>query len=198
MANQERVALYLRVSRDVQTTDNQRLELERICEARGWTIVHVYQDEGISGATGRDKRPGLKAMLADAQRRKFDRVVAWAVDRLGRSTATVATAMAELDAIGVRQFYSKEAIDTSTPHGRAMIQMAAVFGELELAMTKERINAGLARARAQGKVLGRPINRDKHRRKVLAERAKEKGIRKIARGLRIGVGTVKRILSDAA
>jgi DNA invertase Pin-like site-specific DNA recombinase len=198
MAKQERVALYLRVSRDVQTTDNQRLELERICEARGWTIVHVYQDEGISGATGRDKRPGLKAMLADAQRRKFDRVVAWAVDRLGRSTATVATAMAELDAIGVRQFYSKEAIDTSTPHGRAMIQMAAVFGELELAMTKERINAGLARARAQGKVLGRPIKRDKHRRKVLAERAKEKGIRKIARELRIGVGTVKRILSDAA
>ena len=108
------------------------------------------------------------------------------------------TAMAELDAIGVRQFYSKEAIDTSTPHGRAMIQMAAVFGELELAMTKERINAGLARARAQGKVLGRPIKRDKHRRRVLAERAKEKGIRKIARELRIGVGTVKRILSDAA
>jgi len=64
-----------------------------------------------------------------------------------------------------------------------MIQMAAVFGELELAMTKERINAGLARARAQGKVLGRPIKRDKHRRKVLAERAKEKGIRKIAREL---------------
>ena len=111
-------------------------------------MVAAYEDAGISGAKGRDKRPGLGALLKDAKRRRFDVAVFWSVDRLGRSTAAVAAAMDELEAAGVAQFYFKESMDTSTAHGRAMLEMAAVFAKLERSMIQERIRAGIARVRA--------------------------------------------------
>src|SRR5689334_9717794 len=94
--HRKRVALYLRVSTDGQTLENQRIDLEKLAELRQWEIVATYEDAGISGTKMRDKRPGLNAMLADAKRRKFDLVTFWAIDRLGRSTATVANTMDEL------------------------------------------------------------------------------------------------------
>jgi DNA invertase Pin-like site-specific DNA recombinase len=81
----KRAALYLRVSTDGQTVDNQRLALEAVCEQRGWEVVQVYSDNGVSGAKGRDQRPGLDAMLKDAARGRCNVVVVWALDRLGRS-----------------------------------------------------------------------------------------------------------------
>jgi DNA invertase Pin-like site-specific DNA recombinase len=153
-----RAALYLRISTtDRQTTENQRLVLTKVAEHRGWEIVQTYQDFGISGAKGRDKRPAFDEMLKDAVRRKFDVAMCWSIDRLGRSVLHVANAMAELDTAGVALYSDQQAIDSTGPFGRAMIQMACVFGELEREMIRSRVIAGLSRVREQGiKKLGRP------------------------------------------
>ncbi|WP_417463570.1 recombinase family protein [Kordiimonas sp.] len=193
-----RAALYLRVSTDKQTTENQRQDLLKLCEYRGWTIVGEYSDEGISGTSGREKRPGLNALLKDATRRRFDVAVFWSVDRLGRSTAKVATAMEELDALGVSQFYHKEAIDSATPHGRAMLQMAAVFATLERDMIAERVKAGLERAKAQGKRLGRaPVSAIK-RREITEKRAEGLSYRATAEACGVALSTVYKVLKEAA
>src|SRR6201985_3467773 len=117
MAKAMRAAIYLRVSTDGQTTDNQRRELESATECRGWKVVEFYEDAGISGAKGRDKRPGLDALLKDATRRKFDVVMAWSVDRLGRSLVDLVGGLQELHGAAVDLFLHQQAIDTTTPAG---------------------------------------------------------------------------------
>jgi DNA invertase Pin-like site-specific DNA recombinase len=149
-----RAAIYLRVSRDDQTTENQRLVLTRVAGHRGWLIVQTYEDQGISGAKGRDQRPAFDQLLKDAVRRKFDILMVWSIDRFGRSVLHVANALAELDAAGIRLYCDREGIDSSTPMGRAMIQMASVFGEQERSILKSRVLAGLERVRQQGKSSG--------------------------------------------
>ena len=134
--NGVRAAIYLRVSRDDQTTENQRLVLARVAEHRGWLIVQTYEDQGISGAKGRDQRPAFDAMLKDAVRRRYDILMVWSIDRLGRSVLHVANALAELDAAGIRLYCDQQGIDSGTPMGRAMIQMASVFGEQERSMLR--------------------------------------------------------------
>jgi DNA invertase Pin-like site-specific DNA recombinase len=191
-----RAALYLRVSTEDQTTDNQRLELEKLADLRGWTVVQIYQDNGISGAMGRKHRPGLDQMLKDAARRRFDLVVFWSVDRLGRSTAEVTSIMAEIDALGIGQFYFKQSIDTSTPHGQAMVEMAAVFAKLERAMISERVKAGLARARAQGKRLGRPPLTIKQKNAVIHAGREGLSLRAIARRTGVSYGSVRAVLAS--
>jgi DNA invertase Pin-like site-specific DNA recombinase len=151
-----RAAIYLRVSRDDRTTDNQRLVLAKAAEHRGWMIVQTYEDQGIRGAKGRDQRPAFDTMLEDAVRRRFDVLMVWSIDRLGRSVLHVANALAELDAAGIRLYSDQQAIDSTTPMGRAMIQMASVFGEQERQIIPSRVLAGLDRVRQQGKKLGRP------------------------------------------
>jgi DNA invertase Pin-like site-specific DNA recombinase len=151
-----RVSIYLRVSTDGQTTENQRLELHTAIAARGWTLVQVYSDNGISGAKGREKRPAFDQLLKDAVRRQFDVIAAWSVDRLGRSLQDLVAFLGEVHGAGVDLYLHQQAIDTTAPAGKAMFQMMGVFAEFERAMIRERINAGLARARAQGKRLGRP------------------------------------------
>ena len=126
-----RAAIYLRVSRDDQTTENQRLVLEKVAEHRGWTIVQTYEDQGISGAKGRDQRPAFDQMLKDIVRRRFDVLMVWSIDRLGRSVLHVANALAELDAAGVALVFRPAGHRRTAPMGRAMIQMASVFGEQE-------------------------------------------------------------------
>ena len=119
-------------------------------------IVQTYEDQGISGAKGRDQRPAFDQMLKDAVRRQFDVLMVWSIDRLGRSVLHVANALAELDAAGVALYSDQQAIDSTTPMGRAMIQMASVFGEQERQIIRSRVLAGLDRVRQQGKKLGRP------------------------------------------
>lgn len=188
-----RAAIYLRVSTDGQTTENQRLALKAVAERRGWTVMRVYEDAGIGGAKSRDKRPGFDTAMKDAIRRRFDVLMVWSVDRLGRSAAGVAVALEDLCAAGVAIYADKEAVDATTPHGKAMLQMAAVFAELERGMIRERVNAGLARARAQGKTLGRP--RVEHAKEVaIRERlASGLGIVKTARTLGVGVSVIQRV-----
>ena len=151
----KRAALYLRVSTGEQTVENQRLELEAAAESSGWQVVTTYADNGISGAKGRDKRPGLDTMLKDAVRRKFDVVMVWAVDRLGRSLPDLIGTMQELHGAKVDLFLLRQGLDTTTASGKAMFQMLGVFSEFERSMIQSRVKAGLDRARANGVHLGR-------------------------------------------
>jgi DNA invertase Pin-like site-specific DNA recombinase len=146
-----RIGIYLRVSTNGQTTENQRRELEAVAARSGWQVVQVYQDAGISGAKGRDKRPAFDRMLKDATARKIDMIAAWSVDRLGRSLQDLVGFLTELQALNCHLYLHQQAIDTTAPSGRAMFQMCGVFAEFERAMIVERVNAGLARARRRAR-----------------------------------------------
>jgi DNA invertase Pin-like site-specific DNA recombinase len=193
----KRAALYLRVSTGEQTTENQRRELEAVVQRTGWDIVAIYEDAGISGAKGRDRRPAYDHLLKDAARRQFDVAMAWSVDRLGRSLTDLIGFMDELNSLDIDLYLHQQGIDTTTPSGRAMFQMCGVFAEFERAMIQERVKAGLARARAQGKTLGRPKVATHVERSVWRLRKAGSGKRKIARQLGIGVSTVMRVLKEA-
>lgn len=197
MGKVKRVGLYLRVSTSGQTTENQRRELEAVAKQRGWTITEVYEDHGISGTKGRDKRPAFDRLNKDAARGKLDLVAAWSIDRLGRSLLHVVTFMAELGELGIGLYLHQQAIDSSTPAGKAMLSMCGVFAEFERAMIVERINAGLARAKAQGKKLGRPTVDSKTERDIQRLRKQGKGMLKIAGELGIGTSVVQRVLKAA-
>ena len=121
------VALYLRVSTKGQSVSNQRRDLEAVAERSGWRIVAIYEDAGISGAKGRDKRPGFDRLLRDATRRQFDMIAAWSVDRLGRSLQDLVATLGELHTLKVDLYLHQQAIDTTTPAGKAMFQMLGVF-----------------------------------------------------------------------
>src|SRR6266436_1812994 len=153
---QKRVAIYLRVSTSKQDTENQLRELSAVADRSGWDIWKIYEDAGISGAKGRDKRPGLDAMMKAVNAKEFDMVAAWSVDRLGRSLTDLLNILQELQEKGVDLFLHQQGLDTSTTAGKAMFQMLGVFAEFERGLIRERVNAGLARARAQGRRLGRP------------------------------------------
>lgn len=193
---QKRVALYTRVSTDDQHTSNQRRELEGVADRHGWLVVAVYEDAGISGAKGRDHRPGLDGLMKAVARREVDMVAAWSVDRLGRSLTDLLDVLKDLHAKGVDLFLHQQGLDTSTPSGRAMFQMLGVFAEFERSMIRERVIAGLARAKADGTKLGRPSIEEADAgktdtiRSLLSEGI---GVRRIARDLEVGVGTVLRI-----
>src|SRR4249920_3884338 len=152
----KRAVLYLRVSTVEQTTANQERELREVAARMGCEIVKVYKDHGISGAKGRDKRPAFDALCRDAAQRKFDMVMAWSVDRLGRSLQDLIGFLSELHALRIDLFLHQQGLDTTTPAGKALFQMMGVFAEFERAMIRERVKSGLQRTRAQGKTLGRP------------------------------------------
>jgi len=193
MARKRNAAIYVRVSTDGQTVENQTRELCQIAERRGWSVVEVYSDTGISGAKGRDKRPGLDGLLNDAKRRKFDVVMAWAIDRLGRSLIDLLGTIQELEACGVDLFLEQQAIDTTTPAGKLMFQVCGAFAEFERSMIRQRVKLGLKRAVANGTRLGRPTLDAALERKAQAELAKGAGILKVAKKLGLGTGTVHRI-----
>jgi DNA invertase Pin-like site-specific DNA recombinase len=198
------VAIYARVSTDHQATENQERELREIAERMGWQIVELYRDEGVSGAKSREHRPGFDALCKDAARRRFGMVMAWSVDRLGRSLQDLVGFLSELHALGIDLFLHQQGLDTTTPAGKAMFQMMGVFAEFERSMIRERVNAGLRRAKAAGKTLGRrklEDEKDTDRRAVAeALRANLReggvGIRKLAAIHGVGVGTVLRIKAD--
>lgn len=191
----QRVALYLRVSTDGQTVENQRRELTEACAARGWEIVDVFADEGVSGAKARDQRPGLDKALRYMERGKADILAAWSVDRLGRSLADLVATLGVLIEKRRNLFLLRQQIDTTTPSGRAMFQMLGVFSEFEREMIRERVNAGLARATGQGVKLGRP--RSPHEAAIREHIARgELGLNRISRVVGCGSSVVQRIAQE--
>ena len=141
----KRAAIYVRVSTDRQTIENQLRELRQIAGHRGWEVVHEYHDAGTSGAKSREARPGLD-----------DIVMAWAIDRLGRSLIDLLGTIQALEAYGVDLYLDQQSIDTTTPTGRLMFQITGAFAEFERSMIRQRVRAGLKRAVESGKQLGRP------------------------------------------
>jgi DNA invertase Pin-like site-specific DNA recombinase len=192
----KRVAIYLRVSTSKQETSNQRRELEAVAARSGWQIVKVYEDAGISGAKGRDKRPGLDAMMKAVNSKEFDMVAAWSVDRLGRSLTDLLSILQGLHDKGVDLFLHQQGLDTSTTAGRAMFQMLGVFAEFERGIIRERVYAGLARARANGAKLGRRRVKPEVEKRILNLRKGGMGILKIGREVGVGTSVVQRVLAD--
>lgn len=193
----KRTAVYLRVSTDGQTTENQRRELESVAERAGWQIVEVYEDAGISGAKGRDKRPAFDKLCKDAARRRFDVVAAWSVDRLGRSLQDLVAFLSDIHGFGIELYLHQQGIDTTTPAGKAMFQMLGVFAEFERSMIRDRVHAGLARAKANGKTLGRPQTETGIEAAIRATLEGGTGILKTAKLHGVGTSVVQRIKNEA-
>src|SRR5579863_4148878 len=187
-----RAALYARVStHDQQTLPLQIQALREYAAKRGWTIVAQIKEVG-SGASQREQRSTL---LAAARRREIDVALVWRLDRWGRSVADLVATLQELQHLGVGFVSLTEALDLTTPAGRAMAAMLAVFAEFEREVLRERVRAGLAHARQNGKTLGRPLTAG-----LSADKARKlhrSGVSKsqIARQLSIGRTSVRRILN---
>ena len=196
MGKRKRVAVYVRVSTDGQSVENQKRELDAVAKRHEWEVVEVFSDHGVSGA--KEKRPALDRLMRGVARKDFDMVAAWSVDRLGRSLQHLIGFLGELKAKGVDLYLDKQGLDTSTPGGKAMFQMLGVFAEFERAMIVERVHAGLRRAKAQGKTLGRPRVDQGTEKAIRRELAKGTGIRAVARKVGVGVGTVQRVKAEQA
>ena len=197
-----RIAIYARCSTDEQTTENQIRELHAVASRHGWDVTAVFDDNGISGGVPREDRPAMTALLRAVARREVDMVAAWAVDRLGRSLIDLLGFLGELHAKKIDLYLHQQGLDTSTPAGRAMFQMLGVFAEFERSMIRERVKAGMARARVSGTKTGAAIGRP-----AVAGRTKEEARallraghseREVARLLGIGKGTIHRLRIDTA
>ncbi len=196
-----RAALYLRVSTAEQTTDNQERELRAAAERMGHDVVEVYRDRAVSGSKGRDKRPGFDYLHRDATRRRFDLVMAWSVDRLGRSLQDLVGFLEHLRETRVELFLHQQGLDTTTSSGRAMFGMLSVFAEFERSIIRERVLSGMARAKAKGtksgKAIGRPAIAPPTRNAIRdAYRAGGVSLRAVARKHNVGVETVRRCLAE--
>jgi DNA invertase Pin-like site-specific DNA recombinase len=192
----KRVAIYARVSTDHQTSKNQLRELREVAERHGWTVVATFEDASISGAKGRERRPGLNKLMQGVARREFDLVGAWSVDRLGRSLQDLVLFLGELHAKRVDLYLHQQGLDTTTPAGKALFQMLGVFAEFERAIRRERVNAGPARVKAEGKRLGRPRIDAKVEARVRKQLKKGVGTLKVAKTLGVGTNTVQRVKAE--
>jgi DNA invertase Pin-like site-specific DNA recombinase len=187
----KRVAIYLRVSTQDQSTDLQRSELMFYVKARGWDLIEIYEDK----ATGTNKnRPLLKELMHDASSRKFDIVLCWKLDRFARSLKDLITMLQELTELGVDFVSLKDQIDLTTASGRLMLHIIGAFGEFEASLIRERVRAGIANARSKGKILGRPKLRDDNHINTL--RAQGQSLRRIAVTLGTSLGSVQRALTQ--
>jgi len=185
----KRAAIYLRVSTLDQTTSNQEHELRQAAERAGWQVAKIYKDHGISGAKGRNGRPAFDALCRDATKRQFHVVMAWNVDRLGRSLKDLVAFLSELHALGIDLFLHQQGLDTTTPAGKAMFQMLGVFAEFERSIIQERVRAGLVKVNAS---VGHEIA-DKVAERIRAALAGGMSVRKTAAKFEVNPSTVQRI-----
>lgn len=189
-----KVALYIRVSKDEQHPENQEIALREFCRRQGHEIVNVYIDQGISGKTM--IRKGLGEMFTRAQEGYFRGIVIWKFDRLGRSLIGLLSFAEELKKMNIELISITENIDTSTPGGNMIFQIFGVLAEFERGIITERINAGLDRARKEGKLLGRDIGSE--RKQKIIESYLETGVlRETARRTGEAYSTVRLIVGLA-
>ena len=194
----KKAVIYARVSTKNQTVENQLQALREAAQRQGWYITTELTDEAISGSKGRRDRPGLDKLFDMIAKRDVDVVLCWALDRLGRSLQELIALMKDMNAKGVDLYCHTQNIDTTTSGGRLLFSIMGSIAQFEREIIKERINAGLNRARAEGKKLGRPSNVNANT-AVAAKLLREKGasIGDIAKNLKIGVGSVYKVLEAA-
>ena len=189
----KRVALYVRVSTSEQTTANQTRKLKALARSHDWRVVEIFRDDGISGAKGRDKRPGFDGLCKGIARREFDMVAAWSLDRLGRSLKPLILFLDDLNAKGIGLYLHEESWDTTTATGELMFTVVAAFAQFERRMAAERIRAGLARS---NKRVGRPPTVTAEIRDAILEARNDGGLRKIAKSVGVSHETVRRVLAE--
>lgn len=191
----KRVCIYVRVSTVKQTVENQIQVLREYSDRCGYQITQIYSDNGISGSKGRKDRPGLDQMMRDGVQRRFEMVLVWSVDRLGRSVSDLVEIMKELNELKIDLYFNQQSLDTTTSSGRMVFGIFASIAEMERNLISERVIAGLERAVSQGKKLGRPTKmNDGMKNAVRLLREKGMGIKQISKQLEIGVGTVYSVL----
>ena len=187
-----KAALYIRVSKASQTTDNQRRELEAYCKRQEWEIAGVYDDSGVSGAVA--ERPALNRLLKDATAGKLDVVVVWKIDRMARSVTHLLQVLQQLQAAGIAFVSTTQAIDTTSAYGRMVLTFLGAIAEFERSLIVERVCAGLARAKAEGVKLGRPragfdVNG------ALTMKKEGRSWSEVAKALGVSVATIRRTVS---
>ncbi len=187
-----RVAVYARVSTTDQTPENQLAALRAFAAARGWGVIE-FIDHGISGA--KERRPALDALLVDARKRKIDVVACVKLDRLARSVRHLVTLAQELEALGVDLVVLDQAIDTTTPSGRLLFHVLAAIAEFERDLIRDRVLAGIRRAKAQGRHLGRPRKYRVDLSRVHELRGQGLSLRAIARSLGVHPSAVSRTVA---
>lgn len=188
------VAIYARVSTTSQTVENQLIELRDAAKRLGWKVSHEIVDEGISGSKGRSDRPGFDRIFELVEQKAVGAVMAWSVDRIGRSLQDLVALMKELQRNSVELYCHQQNINTATPAGRMTFSIFGALGEYERSLIIERIYSGIARAKAAGVRFGRPrVYGDEVRERVIELRAKGMRMQDIARELEVGFGTVWRL-----
>ena len=193
----KRVAAYIRVSTDKQSTDSQLVAIKDAIQRSGDVLVEVYEDHAISGGKCRQDRPALDSMLKDAGAGKFDKVIVWDITRLGRSLSDLIATLNELQKFRVDLQFLQNDLDTSTEAGRMLFSIFGAIGEFERSLTRERVKSGIANARAKGVRLGRPTNCNPQTKATVLElRSKGMSIRKICGLLSIGVAKYYEIIRE--
>ena len=187
----KKVAIYARVSTDKQTCENQLQELRATAQRMGYTVVAEFVDSGISGMKTRQDRPALNALMKSATQRRFDMVMCWSIDRLGRSLQNLVEILNEMQSMKIDMFFLQQGMDTTTPSGRMIFSVFGAIGEFERNLIRERVIAGQKRAVANGVKIGRPSKmNDGMRSAIKLLREKGMGIKQIAKQLQVGIGTV--------
>ena len=199
----EKVCIYCRVSTSQQHISNQLQILREVANKNGWEVVKEYCDDGISGTHGRDKRPAYNEMLEDTNRKMFDGILVWSIDRLGRSLKDLVSFLNDIHSKDTDLYSHQQAIDTSTPTGKMMFHLISVFSQYEAELIRNRVCEGLDRAKREGtksgKAIGRPSNVNEGTKAAVVElRNTGMSLNKICKTLSIGSGTVSRLLQEAA
>lgn len=192
-----RCLIYARVSTKDQSTKNQIIPMQEYARQRGWQVVEVVEDQGISGTT--NKRPGLEKLMGMAHRREFDILLVYGLDRFGRSIKDLVSALEELKTRNIDFCsYSQQAMDTTTPAGKMLFSITSAFAEFEAGIIKERVKAGLERARAEGTLLGRrkKLIPGPMVQRILSLRKKKTPLLTISKKVGIPYGTLYRIIQN--
>jgi len=195
---EKRVAVYVRCSTEAQATDAQEAELREYAKRRGWTVQKVYADRGVSGANA--NRPALDELMADCRRGRCDRVLVWKFDRFARSVSDLLHSLEIFNSLGIEFISLTEQVDSTTASGRMVLTVLGAVAELEHSLIRERVRAGLAHARKQGKRLGRPPLRqlseqeEEHLRKEVA--TSKQSLRKLATKYRVSLWKVHTLSTE--
>jgi DNA invertase Pin-like site-specific DNA recombinase len=188
-------AIYVRVSTKSQDTDNQLQPLKEYAQRCGYEVVGVYEDKGVSGI--KSSRPSLDMMVLDARRRRFSMILAWSIDRVGRNMTHLCSFVDEMNQLGVNLYFHQSSIDTTTSVGKMFFHIISSVASFERELIRERVIAGLERAKSNGVVLGRPTQMNEGMKsaiKILKE--KGVGVRETCRQLGIGSATYYKVVRE--